>query len=108
MKTSRTSPVQYAVIQVRESDAGTERCVIGYHDERTLRQLLAERSIVATGFSSRDEATKQSFTAGIGHRSPFLNVVFPPFHQFAHASPERNSIRRVPGLSRAKRSHDSD
>ena len=64
-----------AVIQVRESDAGTERCVIGYHDERTLRQLLAERSIVATGFSSRDEATKQSFTAGIGHRSPFLNVV---------------------------------
>lgn len=75
MKTSRTSPVQYAVIQVRESDAGMERCVIGYRDERALRRLLAKRSIVATGFSSRDEATKRSFTAGTGNRGPFLKVV---------------------------------
>ena len=58
MKTLKPSHMLYAVIQVRQSDSGIDRCVIGYRDERTLRQLLAKCSIVATGFVSRDEATK--------------------------------------------------
>lgn len=66
--------MQYAVIQVRRSDAGLERFVIGYEDERTLRQLLARPSIVATGFSSRDEATTKLFTAGIG-RTTLLEFI---------------------------------
>jgi hypothetical protein len=68
-----SSRLQYAVIQVRESDSGIERLVIGYQDEWILRQFLAKRSIVATGFSTRDEATKKSFTAGIGNCVPLSN-----------------------------------
>jgi len=65
MKTSNSSSrVQYAIIKVRESDGRVERLVIGYPDERTLRQLLAKPSIVATGFFTRDEATKESLTHG--------------------------------------------
>src|SRR5579863_10457411 len=69
MKTyNNSSHVQYAVIQVRESDSGIERLVISYHDERILRQFVAKRSIVATGFSTRDEATQESFSVGIEKR----------------------------------------
>lgn len=67
---NNSSRVRYAVIQLRESDGSVERFVIGYENERTLRQFLAKPSIVATGFLSRDEATSQSFTAGIGNRQP--------------------------------------
>ena len=77
MKTyNNSSHVQYAVIQVRESDSGIERLVISYHDERILRQFLAKRSIVATGFSTRDEATKDSFAAGIGKRGSLWSEIF--------------------------------
>ena len=65
---NNSSHVQYAVIQVREGDSGVERLVISYHDERVLRQFLAKRSIVATGFATRDQATKESFAVGIGKR----------------------------------------
>lgn len=76
MKThNNSSHVQYAVIQVRERDSGIECLVISYHDERILRQFLAKRSIVATGFSTRDEATKDSFSAGIGKRVSIWSVI---------------------------------
>ena len=71
MKTLNNSSFeQYAVIQIRQSDGGVERFVMGYHDECTLRQFLAKSSIFATGFSSRDEATKKLFMEGIGDRMP--------------------------------------
>jgi hypothetical protein len=74
MKTpSSSSVVQYAVIQVHQSDGNIDRFVMGYRDERSLRNLLEKRSIVATGFLSRDEATTRTFTAGIGYR--MKNVV---------------------------------
>lgn len=76
MKTyNHLSRVQYALIQVRESDRGIERLVISYHDERILRQFLAKRSIVATGFSTRDEATKGSFSVGGGKRVSMWSVI---------------------------------
>ena len=76
MKTyNNPSRVQYALIQVRENDRGIERLVISYHDERILRQFLAKRSIVASGFSTRDEATKGSFSAGGGTRVSMWSVI---------------------------------
>lgn len=75
MKTSNNSTrVQYAVIQLRQSDGGIERIVIQYHDERILRQTMARPSIIAAGFLSRDEATKKSVTAGIGNRVPLFRL----------------------------------
>ena len=71
MRTSNNSArVQYAVIQLRQSNGGIERFVIGYEDERAVRQLLVKSSIVATGFLTRDEATKRSVTSGSGNRVP--------------------------------------
>lgn len=76
MKTSNNaSRVEYAVIQVRQSDGGLERFVIGYEDERAVRQLLAKSSIVATGFLTRDEATTKSLTAGSWKRGPLSHFV---------------------------------
>ncbi len=72
---NNSSRVQYAIIRVRESDGRVERLMIGYPDERTLRQLLTKRSIVATGFSTRDEATKKSLTVGSGNRVSVLSVI---------------------------------
>jgi hypothetical protein len=71
MRTSNNSArVRYAVIQLRQSNGGIERFVIGYEDERAVRQLLVKSSIVATGFLTRDEATKRSVTSGSGKRVP--------------------------------------
>lgn len=72
---NNSSHVQYAVIQVREGDSGVERLVISYHDERVLRQFLAKRSIVATGFATRDQATKESFAVGIGKRGSLWSEI---------------------------------
>ena len=75
MRTSNNSArVQYAVIQLRQSNGGIERFVIGYEDERAVRQLLVKSSIVATGFLTRDEATKRSVTSGSGNRVPLSQV----------------------------------
>ena len=46
---------QYAVISVRTLPH-SERLVVAYPDEKTLRDLLAGPSIVALGYSSREEA----------------------------------------------------
>jgi len=72
---SGSSERHYAVIQVRPSDAPIERIVVAYHDERTLRQFLTKRSIIATGFSSRAEALEKSLIAGLQNRLWLLNLV---------------------------------
>lgn len=71
---SNVFPVQYAVIQFHKSEGGTERFVMEYQDERALRQLLDKRSILATGFVSRDEATKESLTAEVENRRPLFSL----------------------------------
>jgi hypothetical protein len=50
------SGVHYAVIAGLRTETGPERFVIAYPDEKSLRELIAERSIIAVGFSSREEA----------------------------------------------------
>ena len=48
--------VRYAVIEGLHTENGPERLVIAYSNEESLRGLIAAPSIVALGFSSREEA----------------------------------------------------
>jgi hypothetical protein len=54
------SVVQYAVIEGLHTETGHERIVIAYPNEQSLRDLIAAPSIVAFGFSSREEAVAGS------------------------------------------------
>jgi hypothetical protein len=51
-----SSGVRYAVIAGLRTETGPERLVIAYPNEKLLRDLIAARSIIAAGFSSREEA----------------------------------------------------
>ncbi len=48
--------MQYAVIAGLRTGTGPERFVIAYSNEESLRDLIAAPSIIAVGFSSREEA----------------------------------------------------
>jgi len=48
--------VRYAIIAGLRTETGPERLVIAYPNEESLRDLIAAPSIVALGFSSREEA----------------------------------------------------
>jgi len=48
--------MQYAVIAGPRTETGLERVVIAYPNEKSLRDLIAAASIIAVGFSSREEA----------------------------------------------------
>jgi hypothetical protein len=50
------SAVRYAVIAGLRTETGSERLVIAYPNEKSLRDMIAARSIIAVGFSSREEA----------------------------------------------------
>lgn len=52
--------VQYAVIKGLHTETGHERLVIAYPNEQSLRDLISASSIVAFGFSSREEAVAGS------------------------------------------------
>jgi hypothetical protein len=68
------SDVQYAVIEGLPTETGHERIVIAYPNEQSLRDLIAAPSIVAFGFSSREEAVAGSKscvpTASVYQRMP--------------------------------------
>ena len=51
-----SSSVHYAVIAGLRTETGSERLVIAYSNEASLRDLIAAPSIIAIGFSSREEA----------------------------------------------------
>ena len=51
-----SSGVQYAVIAGLRTETGRERLVIAYPNEKSLRDLLAASSILAVGYSSREDA----------------------------------------------------
>jgi hypothetical protein len=50
------SEVRYAVSEALRSESGFEQFVIAYRNEQLLREFIAPPCIIATGFSSRDEA----------------------------------------------------
>ena len=52
--------LQYAVIAGLHTETGIERLVIAYPNEESLRDLIAAPSIIAAGFSSREEAAAGS------------------------------------------------
>jgi hypothetical protein len=51
-----SSGMQYAVIAGLRTETGPERLVIAYPNEKSLRDFIAAASIIAVGFSSREEA----------------------------------------------------
>ena len=55
-----SSNVRYAVIAGLRTETGHERLVIAYPNEESLRDLIAAPSIIAFGFSSREEAVMDS------------------------------------------------
>ena len=65
MNALAVADVRYAVIETFRTEGGSERFVLAYHNERSLRDLIAAPCIAAFGFSSREEAaarTKPSFS----------------------------------------------
>jgi hypothetical protein len=64
-----SSGVQYAVITGLRTETGSERLVIAYPNEKSLRDLIAAPSIIAVGFSSREEAIAGSRGSGPTARS---------------------------------------
>jgi len=48
--------VRYAIIAGLRTETGPERLVIAYPNQESLRDLIAAPSIIAIGFSSREEA----------------------------------------------------
>jgi len=49
-------PMEYAVIEALQTEPGSERFVIAYRNEQSLREVIAAPCIFAFGFSSREEA----------------------------------------------------
>jgi hypothetical protein len=62
--------VQYALIAGLRIETGPERLVIAYSNEKALRALIATPSIIAVGFSSREEALagRRASVPAISHR----------------------------------------
>ena len=52
----QSSNVRYALIQLSSVKGSPERLVLAYPNEETLRDLIADTSIVGLSFSSREEA----------------------------------------------------
>lgn len=95
----RVLNMRYAVIQIRENDERIERLVIAYRDERVLRGFLTAHSIVATGFSSADEAKKSSsFAIGVRKRRRLSNLL--RLISFYASQTSLRMARIMPGTSR--------
>ena len=57
MKSFANSPnIQYAIIRVSSTHDSPELLVLAYANERSLRSVIAEASIIALGFASRSAA----------------------------------------------------
>ena len=68
-----SSGMQYAVIAGLRTETGPERLVIAYPNEKSLRDLIAAPSIIAAGFSSREEAVaggRAFVPSTISHQMP--------------------------------------
>lgn len=50
------SQVQYAVLEEMHSGGHSERFIMGYRNEESLRSLIAAPRILALGYPSRDAA----------------------------------------------------
>ncbi len=91
--------VQYAVIAGLRTDTGPERLVISYMNEESLRDLIAAPSIVAFGFSSREEAVA-------GSRACVPTAV--AYQPMPEAMAGGETEKRQQGLSWAERRGETD
>jgi hypothetical protein len=88
-----SSSVQYAVIAGLRTETGPERLVIAYPNEKSLRDLLAAPSILAIGFSSREDAVE-------GSRAPRPTAI--SYEQMPEASAGGRTERHLQGLNWAE------
>jgi hypothetical protein len=93
------SGVQYAVIEGLHTESGHERIVIAYPNEQSLRDLIAAPSIVAFGFSSREEAVA-------GSRACVPTAV--AYQPMPEAMAGGETEKRQQGLSWAERRGETD
>ena len=63
-----SSGMQCALIAGLRTESGPERLVIAYPNERSLREFIAAASIIAVGFSSREEAGRAIPTAAASEK----------------------------------------
>jgi hypothetical protein len=63
---------RYALIAAHYGDADAERFVIAYRSERSLRQFIAAARIIASGFTSAEEAIGNQPSSGV---RKFANTV---------------------------------
>lgn len=87
-----SSGMQYALIAGLRTETGPERLVIAYANEKSLRELLAAASIVAVGFSSREEAI-----AGTEEKLPVAMAGTEKYQQRFHRSERRAEIASALG-----------
>jgi len=66
----QVSNVRYAVIRLSSAKGSSERLVLAYPNEKTLRGLIEDTSIVGLGFSSRDEAACAAAAAATKGATP--------------------------------------
>jgi hypothetical protein len=89
-----SSGVQYAVIAGLRTETGPERLVIAYPNEKSLRDLLAASSILAVGFSSREDAVA-------GSRAPRPAAI--SYQRMPAASADLRTERHLQGLNWSER-----
>ena len=82
-----SSGMQYAVIAGVRAETGPERLVTAYPNEKSLRDLIAAASIIAVGFSSREEAIA-------GGRAPM------PIAIDRQQTPEASQVRELNDIGR--------
>lgn len=58
MKTTLDPLTHYAIIEAMCTETPAERFVIAYGSEQSLRQMIADACIIASGFLSRQDATE--------------------------------------------------
>ena len=60
MNALAVADVRYAVIETLRAEGGSERFVLAYRNEQSLRDLIAAPCIAAFGFSSRKDASART------------------------------------------------
>ena len=100
-----SSSVHYAVIAGLRTETGSERLVIAYSNEASLRDLIAAPSILATGFSSREEAVagrRVSVLTAASHRRMTKSMADGETEQHQqglnweqHRADKRSALRRL-------------
>jgi hypothetical protein len=78
MKSFANCPnIQYAIVRASSTHHSPELLVLAYADEKSLRSLIAEPSILALGFASRSaaDAAGSFLQTGASHRMHAMSAI---------------------------------